>query len=92
MAMQAKSFNFETADLVRFIETVGGLNLAYRNRMLSILESEDNEMPRLANLVEKIVNIQEGSGVRIMSADFHEGFVKVFNMNASTAHQITITD
>lgn len=96
MAQDVKDFDFETADLQAYLENVKGLHIVYRNKMLGILKSENNEMPRMAEFINDLDRAAEGfdkdgnavTPVKLMTPAFRAGFVTVFNMNAHQDHQI----
>lgn len=82
MAQDAKDFDFETADLEAFLKNVTGCNIIYRNRMRSILKSEDNEMSRLWALFTEMNNREaDEEGLRLMSPEFRRGFITLYLMN-----------
>lgn len=84
----AKHFNFASGDLEAYLNEVNGINIVYRNKMRSILKSEENEMPRIKALYNTIMERKAAEGVNLMNDDFREGFVKLFNMNANADNQI----
>lgn len=81
MAQEPKDFDFGTADLEAFLTNVTGLNIIYRNKMRAVLKSEDNEMPRLWELFTEANNREVDEGVRLMTPDFRQGFIKLYLMN-----------
>lgn len=81
MAQEAKDFDFGTADLEAFLTNVTGLNIIYRNKMRSVLASEENEMPRLWELFTEANNREVDEGVRLMTPEFRQGFLTLFIMN-----------
>lgn len=96
MAQDVKDFDFETADLQAYLENVKGLNIVYRNKMLGILKSENNEMPRMAEFLNNLDRQAEGfdkdgnpiTPVNLMTPAFRAGFVTLFNMNARPEHHV----
>lgn len=78
---EVKDFDFASGDLERYLATVTGFNLIYRNEMIRILKSEENEMPRLREVFDEIVRRQEQTGDILMTSAFYAGFVTLYNMN-----------
>ena len=74
--------NEEDYDMEKHLATSHGLNFIYRNKMKSILKSEDNEMPRLKELYTEITRRQADEGVRLMSPEFEKDFISIYNNNA----------
>lgn len=75
-------------DLEKHLAEGHGLNVIYRRRMKFILQSEENEIPRLKEMYEEIKHRQDEEGVRLMSPEFDKKFVTIFNNNARPEHQI----
>lgn len=88
MAMEVKDFDFGTGDMEAFLKDVTGLNILFRNKMRGVLKREENEMPRLREIFDDIVRREEEDDVKLMTPAFREGFITLFNMNASNEHQI----
>lgn len=88
MAMEVKDFDFGTGDMEAFLKDVTGLNILFRNKMRGVLKREENEMPRLREIFDDIVRREEEDDVKVMTPAFREGFITLFNMNASNEHQI----
>lgn len=91
-SIEVQNFDFGTGDLEAYLETVNGLNIIYRNKMLGILkrgkEQEISEMAEIRNTFDEIMSLgEQGHGFN-MTQPFRAGFITVYNMNVEPQNRI----
>lgn len=90
--IEVQNFDFGTGNLEAYLETVNGLSIIYRNKMLGILKRGKNqeipEMTEIRNIFDEIMNLgEQGKGFN-MTQPFRAGFITLYNMNVEPQNRI----